>query len=160
MGLSPFGIFFVDAVKEQYYLVDNYEDQYMRWTTLRQEKSQTMSKFTNNFHTLHTKLGIKDSERHLVLKYHGALHRYIQTKMDFLNISSSGISYQYVVKIKHKFRHQNKWEFRSANLQQLKHGKDIPNQEPLDNQSKTQDEKGIVKMKKDTRKWYDFHKIP
>jgi hypothetical protein len=26
--------FFVDAVKEHYYLVDNYEDQYMRWTTL------------------------------------------------------------------------------------------------------------------------------
>jgi hypothetical protein len=26
--------FFVDVVKEQYYLVGNYEDQYMRWTTL------------------------------------------------------------------------------------------------------------------------------
>jgi hypothetical protein len=38
MGPSPLGIFFVDAVKEQYYPVGNYEDQYMRWTTLRQEK--------------------------------------------------------------------------------------------------------------------------
>jgi hypothetical protein len=54
--------FFVDAVKEQYYPVDNYEDQYMRWTTLRQEKSQTVPEFSNIFHTLHTKMGIKDFE--------------------------------------------------------------------------------------------------
>jgi hypothetical protein len=67
--------FFVDVVKEQYYLVGNYEDQYMRWTTLRKERGQVVSEFTNTFHTLHTKLGIKDSEQHLVLKYHGALHR-------------------------------------------------------------------------------------
>ena len=33
-GVEPTGDFFVDAVKEQYYHVDNYEDQYMRWTTL------------------------------------------------------------------------------------------------------------------------------
>jgi hypothetical protein len=59
----------VDEVKEQYYLVGNYEDQYMRWTTLRQERSQAVLEFTNTFHTLCTKLGIKNSERHLVLKY-------------------------------------------------------------------------------------------
>jgi hypothetical protein len=70
-GAKPTWDFFVDAVKEQYYLVDNYEDQYMRWTTLRQEKIQTVSEFTNTFHTLRTKLGIKGSERNLVLKYHG-----------------------------------------------------------------------------------------
>jgi hypothetical protein len=85
--------FFVDAVKEQYYPVDNYEDQYMRWTAMLQEKSQTMSEFTNAFHTLLTKLGIEDSEQHLVMKYRGALHRHIQTKMDFLNISSLGVAY-------------------------------------------------------------------
>ena len=28
-----------------------------------------MSEFTNVFHSLHTKLGIKDSEKHLLLKY-------------------------------------------------------------------------------------------
>jgi hypothetical protein len=55
----------------------------MRWTTLRQERGQKVLEFTNTFHTLRTKLGIKDSERHLVLKYRGALHRYIQTEMDF-----------------------------------------------------------------------------
>jgi hypothetical protein len=38
-GADPTWDFFVDAIKEQYYLVDNYEDRYMRWTTLRQEKS-------------------------------------------------------------------------------------------------------------------------
>jgi hypothetical protein len=123
-GVEPTWDFFVDAVKEQYYLVGNYEDQYMRWTTLRQERGQAVSEFTNTFHTLHTKLGIKDSERHLVLKYHGALHRYIQTEMDFLDISSLGVAYRYVVKIEHKFKHQNKREFGSANPQQPKYDKD------------------------------------
>jgi hypothetical protein len=33
-GAEPTCEFFVDAVKEQYYPVGNYEDQYMRWTTL------------------------------------------------------------------------------------------------------------------------------
>jgi hypothetical protein len=80
----------------------------MRWIKLRQEKSQTLSEFTNNFHILRRNLGIKDSEQHLVLKYRGALHGYIQTEMDFLNISSLGVAYRYVVKIEQKFRHQNK----------------------------------------------------
>jgi hypothetical protein len=150
----------VDAVKEQYYPIDKYEYQYMRWTTLRKENSQTMSELTNNFHTLRTKMGIKDYEKHLVLKYCGALHRYIQTEMNFLNISSLGVSYRYVVKIEQKFRHQNKWKFGSANMQQQKHGKDNPNQQPLDNHSKTQDKKGKGKKKNDIGKWCDFQKIP
>jgi hypothetical protein len=83
----------VDAVKEQYYHVGNYEDQYMRWTILRQERGQVVSDFTNTFHTLRTKLGIKDSERHLALKYRGNIHRYIQAEMDFLYISSLGVAY-------------------------------------------------------------------
>jgi hypothetical protein len=103
----------VDAVKEQYYPVGNYEDQYMRWTTLHQERNQAVLKFTN---TLCTKMGIKYSERHLVLKYRGALHRYIQTEMDFLDISSLSSAYQYDVKIEKKFKHKNKWEFRYAHL--------------------------------------------
>jgi hypothetical protein len=61
-GAEPTWDFFVDAVKEQYYPVGNYEDQYMRWTTLRQERGQAVPEFTNTFHTLCTKLGIKDSE--------------------------------------------------------------------------------------------------
>jgi hypothetical protein len=61
-GAEPTWDFFVDAVKEQYYPVGNYEEQYMRWTTLRQERGQEVPEFTNTFHTLRTKLGIKDSE--------------------------------------------------------------------------------------------------
>jgi hypothetical protein len=61
-GVDPTWDFFIDVVKEHYYPVGNYEDQYMRWTTLWQERGQAVSEFTNTFHTLRTKLGIKDSE--------------------------------------------------------------------------------------------------
>ena len=58
-----------------------------------------MYQFTYIFHTLHTKLGIKDSERNLVRKYHDCLHKYIQDEMEFLNISSLGMAYRYTIKI-------------------------------------------------------------
>ena len=61
-GVEPTWDFFMDAVKEQYYLVENYDDQYMRWITLHQKQDQTVLEFTNTFHTLHTKLGIKESK--------------------------------------------------------------------------------------------------
>jgi hypothetical protein len=41
-GAEPTWEFFVDAVKEQYYPIGDYEDQYMRWNTLRQEKGQSV----------------------------------------------------------------------------------------------------------------------
>jgi hypothetical protein len=53
---------FRDAIKEQYYPVESYDDLYTKWTTLRQERDQAVSDFTNIFHTLCTKMGIKDSE--------------------------------------------------------------------------------------------------
>jgi hypothetical protein len=71
---EPTWEYFIDVIKEQYYPVGNYEDQYMRWTTLRQERGQAVSEFTNTFHTLCTKLGIKYSEWNLVLKYHVGLY--------------------------------------------------------------------------------------
>ena len=84
---------FRDAIKEQYYPVRSYDDLYTKWTTLWQKRDQTVPNFTNIFHTLRTKLGIKYLEQHLVLNYRGALHRYIQTRMKFLDISSLGVAY-------------------------------------------------------------------
>jgi hypothetical protein len=103
-GPTPTWENFIYALKEQYYPIVNYDNQYTRWTTLHQERGQTVLEFINTFHTLRTKLGIIYFESHLVLKYHGALHRYIQTEMEFLDISSLCTTYQYVVKIKHKFK--------------------------------------------------------
>jgi hypothetical protein len=48
---------FRDAIKEQYYPIGSYEDQYTIWTTLHQERDQKVPYFTNIFHTMHTKLG-------------------------------------------------------------------------------------------------------
>jgi hypothetical protein len=95
---------FMDSIKEKYYPIGTYKDEYTRWTILRQERDQTVPDFTNIFHTVRTKLGIKDSERYLVLKYRSCMHRYIQTKMDFLDITSLGVAYRYVVKIEQKFK--------------------------------------------------------
>jgi hypothetical protein len=61
-GADPTWDFFVNAVKEHYYPIGNYEGQYMRCTTLHQERVQAVMEFTNTFHSLHTKLVIKDSE--------------------------------------------------------------------------------------------------
>jgi hypothetical protein len=61
-GAEPTWDFFADAVKEQYYPVGNYDYQYMRWTTLWKERGQAVLQFTNTFHILRNKMGIKDSE--------------------------------------------------------------------------------------------------
>jgi hypothetical protein len=94
--------------------VGSYEDKYIQWTTLRQQRDQDVHEITNLFHTLRTKLGIKYSEKHLVLKYHSCLHRYIQEEMEFLDISSLGVAYRYAAKIEQKFK-QKKQEFGFAN---------------------------------------------
>ena len=61
-GVEPTWDFFVDVVKEQYYPIGNYDYKYMRWTTLCQERGQEVPELTTTFHTLRTKLGIKDSK--------------------------------------------------------------------------------------------------
>jgi hypothetical protein len=50
------------SIKEQCYPIGTYEDLYTIWTTLWQERDQTVPKFSNVFHTLRTKMGIKYSE--------------------------------------------------------------------------------------------------
>jgi hypothetical protein len=95
---------FRDAIKEQYYPMGSYEDKYIQWTTLRQQRDQDVHEITNLFHTLRTKSSIKDSEKHLVLKYHSCLHKYIQEEMEFLDISSLGVAYRYAAKIEQKFK--------------------------------------------------------
>jgi hypothetical protein len=80
----------------------------------------------NIFHTLRTKLGIKDSEQHLVLKYHDSLHRYIYTKMEFLDISSLGATYQYAIKIEQKLKQKTR-QFGPGNPSLQKPGNGGPN---------------------------------
>ena len=80
---EPTWEYFLDSLKGKYYLVGIYEDQYMRWTTSWQERDQVVLEFTNNFHTLHIKMGIRDCKKNLVLKYYGFLHKLIQTKWSF-----------------------------------------------------------------------------
>jgi hypothetical protein len=80
--------------------------------------------------------------------------------MDFLDILSPSPAYRYDVKIEQMFKHQNKWEFDTENTQQPKYDKDDPNKQHPKNQSEPQEKKGHRKMKKDTGKWCDFHKIP
>ena len=126
-GTEPTWAYFVVALKGQYYPVGNYEDQCTRWTTLWRERDQAVPEFTNIFHTLCTKLGIRDSKQQLVLKYHGCLHKYVQTKMDFQDISSLGAAYRYVVKIEQKFKQRNRWDFGSMNASPQKAGKGSPN---------------------------------
>jgi hypothetical protein len=90
--------------------------------------------FTNIYHTLRTKLGIKDSERHLMLKYHGTLHRYIQTEMEFMDISSLVTAYRYAVKIEQKLKQKTR-QFGPGNPSQKNLGKGGPNS-PNKGQSK------------------------
>ena len=154
---------FRDAIKEQYYPVGSYEDEYIKWTTLRQGRDQDVPEFTNLFHTLRTKLGIKDSEQHLILKYRGCLHKYIQEEIQFLNIPSLGAAYRYAVKVEQKFK-QKKRDFGSANPKQ---GKGAPKPQnkgqsqggtAQDNQLKLQAKSNAAKPRKDTGKWCEFHK--
>jgi hypothetical protein len=141
----------------------SYEDKYIQWTTMRQQRDQDVHELTNLFHTLCTKLGIKDSEKHLVLKYHSCLHRYIQEEMEFLDISSLGATYWYTAKIEKKFK-QMKQDFGYVNQKQGKGTPKQPNKGPSqgevtqDNLPKMQAKNNTMKPKKDMGKWCEFHK--
>jgi hypothetical protein len=55
-GREPTWVAFVDSLKEEFYPIRNYDDQYMRWTTLRQKRDQTV-------------LGVHQHISYLALKY-------------------------------------------------------------------------------------------
>ena len=48
-------------------------------------------------------------------------------------MSSLDAAYRYAIKIKKKFKHQKKWEFRSAKPQKPKYDKDSPNKQSPEN---------------------------
>jgi hypothetical protein len=88
--------------------------------------------------------------------------------MEFLDISSLGMAYQYAVKMEQKLKQKTR-QFGPGNPAQKKPGKGDPNPrnkgqskdgEFQDNQSKPQAKNDNVKTKKDTRKWCNFHKSP
>jgi hypothetical protein len=96
------------------------------------------------------------------------MHKYIQDEMDFLDITSFGMAYRYVVKIEQKLK-QKMRQFGPGNRSQKNQGNGGPNLQnkghfkdgkPHENQSKTKENKDIENIKKDTGKWCDFHKSP
>ena len=119
LSAAPTWNYFQDAIKEQYYPMGSYDEKYIQWTTLQQQRDQDVHELMNLFHTLWKNLGIKDLEKHLVLKYRSCLHRYIQEEMEFLDISSLGATYRYAAKIEQKFE-QKKQDFGSANQKKVK----------------------------------------
>jgi hypothetical protein len=130
---------------------------------LWQQRDQDVHEMMNLFHTLCTKLGIKDSEKHLVLNYRIFLHRYIQEEMEFLDISSLGVAYRYAAKIEQKLK-QKKRDFGSANQKQRKGTPKLQNKGPSqgrvaqNNPPKPQAKNNTTKPKMDTGKWCEFHK--
>ena len=88
--------------------------------------------------------------------------------MEFMDISSLGTAYRYVIKIEQKIK-QKTQQFGPGNPSQQNTGKGNPNPQNKgqskygqyqDNQYKPQAKKDTEKTKKDTRKWCDFHKSP
>jgi hypothetical protein len=88
--------------------------------------------------------------------------------MEFLDISSLGTTYRYVIKIEQKLKQKTR-QFGPGNPSQQNPGKGGPNPQnkgqrkygpPQDNQSRPQAKKDTRKTKKDTGKWCDFHKSP
>jgi hypothetical protein len=88
--------------------------------------------------------------------------------MEFLDISSLGATYRYVIKIEQKLKQKTR-QFGLGNPSKKNPRNGGPNPQNKgqnkygqyqDNQSKPQAKKDTEKTKKDTGKWCDFHKSP
>jgi hypothetical protein len=83
--------------------------------------------------------------------------------MDFLDISSLGMTYRYAAKIEQKFK-QKKRDFGSMNKKREKgvpkfHNKgNIQGMAAQDSLSNPQENNNTTKLTKDTGKWCEFHK--
>ena len=108
----------------------SYEDKYIQWIMLRQQRDREVQELTNLFHTLCTNLGIKDLEIHFVLKYYKYFHIHIQEEMDFLDITSLSMTYLYTTKIEKNFK-QKKRDFGSTNPKPQKGALELQNKEKI-----------------------------
>ena len=82
--------------------------------------------------------------------------------MSFLEISSLGVAYRFVVKIEQKFNQKNKCEFGFANQSLQNSDKDGPipqnKGESKDIQIHNNNSKPHMKLKQDIGKWCELHK--
>jgi hypothetical protein len=154
---------FVEHIKQEYYPEDSYEQKYIQWQLLRQKKDQSVLEYTNTFHALSAKLGIKDSEKHRVLKYKSGLHRYIQTEMDFLNIATLSSAFKYAAKIEEKFKNKGNRDYFANNKPRVegdnKSGGENKTNDPHSNSSKNT-WWAAKKTQNNTGMWCEMHKSP
>jgi hypothetical protein len=80
--------------------------------------------------------------------------------MDFLDISSPRVVYQYAVKIEQKFKQQSTWEKYDKGKSNSHNGGKSKEGQPQESKSQMQAKKGNEKSKKDTGKWCEFHNSP
>ena len=100
--------------------------------------------------------------KHRVLKYKSGLHRYIQTKMDFLNIEILSSAFKYASKIEEKFkqrgRRENPMNKKWKGEGNKKMGKQIA-KEPSPN-SPAKKTWGVKKIGQESSMWCEVHKSP
>jgi hypothetical protein len=94
---------FRDVIKEQYYPVGSYDDLYTKWTTLRKETKQCQSSQISSIPCAPSWVSKIQSDiwcSSIAMLYIDTS----RTEMEFLDISSLGAAYQYVIKIEQKLK--------------------------------------------------------
>ena len=95
---NPIGTWvkFVEHVWREFHPPKCMEQQYKKWQQLRQLKDKTVQIYTNEFHQLMARLGVREEQKLLVLKYINNLAPYIQQEMEFLTIGTIVDAFNYV----------------------------------------------------------------